>query len=199
MKIEITIFLITAFLIYNTYHDGKITNMLKLNAKNIKMAGFAFGALSLYIFIKRFPEQGKNMFLHANDMIKYMPIDKNTADIITPLLNFTNEKHIYGNQTQPIQHQTQQRQHPTQQPTHPTQPTQHQIQNKNKRSVSETKKKYVASNQMWKCGHCNQQLDHTFEVDHVLDLQYGGSNNVDNLVALCRNCHGKKTMKRHIL
>jgi 5-methylcytosine-specific restriction endonuclease McrA len=52
---------------------------------------------------------------------------------------------------------------------------------------------------MWKCGHCNQQLDHTFEVDHILDLQYGGSNNVDNLVALCRNCHGKKTMKRHIL
>jgi 5-methylcytosine-specific restriction endonuclease McrA len=24
-------------------------------------------------------------------------------------------------------------------------------------------------------------------------LADGGSNNVDNLVALCRNCHGKKT------
>jgi 5-methylcytosine-specific restriction endonuclease McrA len=24
-------------------------------------------------------------------------------------------------------------------------------------------------------------------------LEHGGSNNVDNLVALCRDCHGKKT------
>jgi 5-methylcytosine-specific restriction endonuclease McrA len=24
-------------------------------------------------------------------------------------------------------------------------------------------------------------------------LEYGGSNHIDNLVALCRECHGKKT------
>ena len=59
---------------------------------------------------------------------------------------------------------------------------------------SETKKKYVASNQQWKCGHCQQQLDHTFEIDHVVDLRYGGDNSVQNLIALCRNCHGKKTL-----
>jgi 5-methylcytosine-specific restriction endonuclease McrA len=32
-----------------------------------------------------------------------------------------------------------------------------------------------------------------FEVDHVIALEHGGSNHVDNLVALCRDCHGKKT------
>jgi hypothetical protein len=62
-----------------------------------------------------------------------------------------------------------------------------------KRSVSETKKKFVAAQQGWKCGACKQQLPAWFEVDHKIRLDNGGSNHVDNLVALCRDCHGKKT------
>jgi hypothetical protein len=62
-----------------------------------------------------------------------------------------------------------------------------------KRSVSETKKKYVAAQQGWNCGGCKKQLPAWFEVDHKIRLDNGGSNNVDNLVALCRDCHGKKT------
>ena len=65
--------------------------------------------------------------------------------------------------------------------------------NSSKRSVSETKKKYVAAQQGWKCGDCQRQLPAWFEVDHVIALEHGGSNHVDNLVALCRDCHGKKT------
>jgi len=64
-----------------------------------------------------------------------------------------------------------------------------------KRSVSESKKKYIASNQKWKCSHCNQILDNTYEVDHIIPLYKGGSNELNNLEALCRNCHGKKTFK----
>jgi len=62
-----------------------------------------------------------------------------------------------------------------------------------KRSVSETKKKFVASQQNWKCGDCQNQLTAWFEVDHIKRLEYGGGNDVGNLVALCRECHGKKT------
>ena len=62
-----------------------------------------------------------------------------------------------------------------------------------KRSVSETKKKYVAARQNWRCGKCQNQLSAWFEVDHKIRLEYGGSNHVDNLVALCRECHGEKT------
>ena len=62
-----------------------------------------------------------------------------------------------------------------------------------KRSVSETKKKFVAARQNWKCGDCGEQLSAWFEVDHKIRLEYGGSNHIDNLVALCRECHGKKT------
>ena len=63
-----------------------------------------------------------------------------------------------------------------------------------KRNVSESKKKYVASNQQWKCKKCQTILDATYEVDHVMPLYKGGNNEVYNLEALCRNCHGKKTL-----
>jgi hypothetical protein len=62
------------------------------------------------------------------------------------------------------------------------------------RSVSGMKKKYVASQQEWKCGECRKQLDYTYEVDHKIRLEHGGGNDVQNLIALCRECHGKKTV-----
>ena len=66
---------------------------------------------------------------------------------------------------------------------------------RHKRSVSESKKKYIASSQKWSCAHCQQMLDNTYEVDHVIPLYKGGTNDLTNLEALCRNCHGKKTFK----
>ena len=62
------------------------------------------------------------------------------------------------------------------------------------RNVTESKKKYVASNQSWTCKHCNNMLDATYEIDHITPIYKGGSNNLNNLQALCRNCHGKKTL-----
>lgn len=62
-----------------------------------------------------------------------------------------------------------------------------------KRSVSETKKKYVASRQNWRCHGCHEMLTAWFEVDHITPLERGGTNDADNLIAYCRNCHGAKT------
>ncbi len=67
-----------------------------------------------------------------------------------------------------------------------------------KRAVSSLLKKKVAADQHWKCGHCGVVLDESYEVDHKLALDYGGTNDRSNLVALCRNCHGKKTMAERI-
>jgi 5-methylcytosine-specific restriction endonuclease McrA len=68
-----------------------------------------------------------------------------------------------------------------------------------KRNVSSLTKKMVASNQQWKCGgSCNQTLDYTYEIDHHIPLFKGGSNEISNLIALCRNCHGKKTLLENI-
>lgn len=63
-----------------------------------------------------------------------------------------------------------------------------------KRKVSETTKKVVAANQKWHCNMCNNMLDASYEVDHMVPLYKGGDNSINNLQALCRNCHGKKTI-----
>ena len=62
--------------------------------------------------------------------------------------------------------------------------------NKHKRSVSETKKKYVASSQHWKCENCKNELD-AFETCYTFIFR--GDNDVKNLVALCRNCHERNS------
>ena len=52
--------------------------------------------------------------------------------------------------------------------------------------------------QDWKCGQCKNKLTHTFEVDHRIRLEHGGGNDVSNLVALCRECHGQKTASENM-
>lgn len=66
--------------------------------------------------------------------------------------------------------------------------------NKIPRGVTPKVKKIVASAQQWKCAHCNSLLDATYEIDHIQPLCKGGNNDRINLQALCRNCHGKKTL-----
>jgi len=70
---------------------------------------------------------------------------------------------------------------------------------KEKRNVTGLMKKKVAADQKWNCGHCHQTLDESYEVDHKVALFNGGSNDLENLIALCRNCHGKKTMAERLL
>jgi 5-methylcytosine-specific restriction endonuclease McrA len=61
------------------------------------------------------------------------------------------------------------------------------------RNVSEREKKIVASSQKWCCKSCTELLNHTYEIDHIIPLYGGGSNDRSNLQALCANCHSLKT------
>jgi hypothetical protein len=195
MKIELLIIGITAFFILNTYSDGKYVKLVKSWKKYYQMAGIGFVGLSAYIFMKKYPSHSQNLLTHANGMIKYMPIDKEASDLLSPLLSMSSggafayggggggggtyqqEQRILNSGRLPNRENNA-----------------NGSANKNvKRSVSETKKKYVAAQQGWNCGGCKKQLPAWFEVDHKIRLDNGGSNNVDNLVALCRDCHGKKT------
>lgn len=66
------------------------------------------------------------------------------------------------------------------------------------RKVSSATKKIVAAEQKWTCGHCQQLLNASYEIDHIKPLFKGGTNQRDNLMALCRNCHGEKTLRDQI-
>lgn len=190
MRIGLFIIAITIFLVVNTYYDGKYTKMFHINKKYIQMATYAFVGLSLYLFIKKNPEGSKGMFKHANSIIKYMPIDRNTTDMLTPIFDFASVK---GDMDQLSN---------TSAMNNAVTPQMKRMLNSggnsSKRSVSETKKKYVAAQQDWRCKHCEEQLKATFQVDHKVDLRYGGSNHVTNLVALCTECHATKTMQSNL-
>lgn|SRR3990167_9857774 len=69
----------------------------------------------------------------------------------------------------------------------------HENGNRYNRNVSEKTKKFIASKQKWTCNICHNLLDYTYEIDHIKPLYKGGNNDVYNLQALCRNCHGNKT------
>ena len=198
MRFEIVVLAITAFFIYNTYHDGKLTKIFIKNKKYIQMVFFAFLGIMFYLLIKKNPLKFKNILLHANNVVKYMPIDKSSMDMISPILDFTTNAASVNNGTGDDDGTEYNFMNGLNQTGQQGQASQEKriLQSGGKgtkRSVSETKKKYVASMQNWKCGECQNQLNAWFEVDHKTRLEYGGGNNVENLVALCRECHGRKT------
>lgn len=193
MRFEIVLILIAGFLMANIYTDGKYFKMLLSWKKYYQMAGIAFGALMLYWLVKKNPFYAGKILSASNDYIKYLPIDKTSSSIISPILDFTSKQN-YGSSQSGGGHGGNGGDGYY---NNPIISGQHQMMNPGKkatkRSVSETKKKFVASSQNWKCGDCGEQLSAWFEVDHKIRLEYGGSNDIDNLVAMCRECHGKKT------
>lgn len=54
-------------------------------------------------------------------------------------------------------------------------------------------KGHVASQQKWKCNKCKLSLPYPFDLDHIIPLNAGGSDEVSNLQALCAKCHREKT------
>jgi hypothetical protein len=200
MRIEIIIFIITSAIIANIYTDGKFLKQALSYKKYYQMAGIAIGALFLYYVLKKNPLNARNILSTSNDYIKYLPVDKNTSSILSPILDFTSKQDFYGGNGRngvnfPISQSVIQM--PGGGGNLQEQRSIDRIaqsgKKSTKRSVSETKKKFVAARQNWKCEDCQNQLTAWFEVDHKIRLEYGGSNHIDNLVALCRECHGKKT------
>jgi hypothetical protein len=192
MRFEIILFLIAGFFIANIYTDGKYMKLVLSWKKYYQMAGIAIGAFVLYWLFKKNPNQAKQMLISSNEYLKYLPVDRNTSSMISPILDFTS-RHTFAPQQNggynfPMTSVSNERD---------IQRNGSRIMNSGKgttkRSVSETKKKFVAARQNWHCAKCNKQLPAWFEVDHKVRLEYGGSNHVDNLEALCRDCHGEKT------
>ena len=189
MRIEILLFIIAGVIIANIYTDGKYLKQLMTYKKYYQMGGVVVGALFLYWMVKKNPASTRELIMSSNEYIKYLPVDRNVTSFIEPLIDFTTKQSFVDDgYIQPIIPMGQK---PTtvMRGSGGTGET-----NKFKRSVSESKKKFIAAKQGWKCRECNEILPATYEVDHITRLQHGGSNEIDNLQALCPSCHRNKTM-----
>lgn len=65
-------------------------------------------------------------------------------------------------------------------------------------TLSAATSKVVAASQKWRCAQCDELLPSSYQVDHRHPLWDGGSDTLDNLQALCPNCHATKTQKESI-
>ena len=197
MKLELLILLIFGFLIVNTYYDNKLLEKIKSWKKYYKMMFYGFIGLCVFLIIKKTPNKSYELLNNANQFIKFMPIDKNARNLFEPFIDFTKNNFKTNNIVQPDSYNINNNYLDNKQFA-----GEKKILNSGKqstkRSVSETKKKFVASQQNWCCKKCQKQLPAWFEVDHVMKLEYGGSNSIDNLEALCRDCHGRKTAMENL-
>jgi len=194
MRFEILILIITGLIVANIYTEGKYLKLAYTWKKYYQMIGIAFVGLALCWLLRKNPDRAKDILLTSNDYLRYLPVDKNVTSMVAPILNFSAGSAYAATQSNPYMNggRTVRGGGPDVQPQY--QKRLHQSGKKStKRSVSETKKKFVAARQGWCCGDCKKQLSAWFEVDHTIRLENGGSNHIDNLVALCRECHGKKT------
>jgi hypothetical protein len=180
----IVVLAITGFFIADTFYDGKYSKLVKSWKKYYIMAGYAFIGISTLLFLRKNPGQTKDVVHNVNNIVQSMPLNKNSANILAPLSMMANPQSFFNPK---ICNEEKAKNTIMQSGKKGT-----------KRSVSETKKKFVAAQQSWCCNGCKKQLPAWFEVDHKIRLEYGGSNHVDNLEALCRDCHGRKTSMENL-
>ena len=185
MRIEIVLIIITGLIVANIYTEGKIIKNLYSFKKYYKIAGVILSSLFLYFLIRKNPMKTKELLTAGNEYVKFLPLEKNTSDFISPILDFTTKQNWgnVGGEHHPVVQM-------------PPQNNSNIIRSggkTTKRSVSDTKKKFVAARGGWKCGHCKNMLSAYYEIDHIIALHEGGSNNIDNLISLCRECHAIKT------
>ena len=200
-----------AFFIYEIC-TNKLTTLYKVAVvkydKVYKIAGILFIGYIIYISLTSSSSSKMQYLLkNVNNTMQYVPIDKSYKSMWGNVFNIGNTLFPPMSASQnsivnPVKSvRTPLFPNSTLVPT-PTPPIIPKMSgnsgNNTKRSVSETKKKIVASKQQWQCGDCKNTLNAWFEVDHKHSLQFGGTNDIDNLIALCRECHGKKTAYERI-
>ena len=207
MRIEIIILAVGSLMAYNVYTDGKILKTLLSYKKYYTIGGIVVGALVLCWLFRSHPGKATAMLYTTNEYLKYMPVDGGASRILSPILDFTMKNTYRGGGANGLGG------------TYSLDSGASSFagsggsavggsavggsavdggeatgQRRFKRSVSESKKRFVAARQNWICTKCNKMLTATYEIDHVVRLDRGGSNEVSNLEALCPSCHRSKTL-----
>ena len=74
----------------------------------------------------------------------------------------------------------------------------HHIKSRDKRKkINKDTRKLIADSQQNTCGECKLPLSPYYQIDHIVGLQFGGTNEESNLMALCCECHCIKSIKEN--
>ncbi len=199
MRIEILLMIITATIVSYIYTDGAIVRQVMAYKKYYQIGGVILGVFVLYTMIKKEPARATDLLRSGSAYMSYLPVDRNVTSFFEPLIDMTTGHRSQGQGFQDVYA--------------PGQPIMSggnlpatkapvirggDSAGRFKRSLSEGKKKYVASLQKWKCKICGELLDSTYEADHIVRLQYGGSNDLSNIQVLCKSCHAQKTQRESL-
>ena len=63
----------------------------------------------------------------------------------------------------------------------------------NRKRFTPYQRNKIAASQKWSCKTCTRMLDENFDIDHIRPLFLGGTNDFENLQALCISCHASKS------
>lgn len=68
-----------------------------------------------------------------------------------------------------------------------------------RKKLSQSVRIKIAASQSWKCKHCHMLFNEGgWDINHIIRVSLGGSNDISNLEALCKNCHGIVTLNERI-
>ena len=59
--------------------------------------------------------------------------------------------------------------------------------------VTQITKTQIAASQKWCCRICTTLFTGIFHMDHTIPLSFGGEDNLENVTALCVQCHAEKS------
>lgn len=62
-----------------------------------------------------------------------------------------------------------------------------------RKRIPESVRWHIAASQSFCCAACDTMLPDVAEIDHVLRLADGGTDDINNLIALCSTCHSVKS------
>jgi 5-methylcytosine-specific restriction endonuclease McrA len=67
----------------------------------------------------------------------------------------------------------------------------------NRKKINKGMRQQVVNKQENACGACKLALTSYFQIDHIIGLQFGGTDDESNLMALCCECHAKKSISEN--
>lgn len=72
--------------------------------------------------------------------------------------------------------------------------TNEKICERKRRKINEKTRQEICTKQNRQCKTCEKSFDKYFHIDHIVAIRFGGTDCIENLQALCAECHNNKSI-----